>query len=201
MTILGAVSPAGGDMTEPVSAHTQRLVRCVWSLDPDLAYARHYPAVSWRDSVTRDADAIAERQFGERGDDHWRQRRLRALALVAEADHLESVAELVGRASLPDRERVVLAGARLMREAVLQQSSLSTNDAFCAPAKQEALLDATLQVHDRCLELVAAGTSAALIEELDLSKLIAARDTTAADGAADVERIAEAVLARLEALG
>ena len=46
-TILGAVSPAGGDMTEPVSAHTRRLVRCVWSLDPDLAYARHYPAVSW----------------------------------------------------------------------------------------------------------------------------------------------------------
>ncbi len=60
VTILGAVSPPGGDMTEPVSAHTRRFVRCVWSLDPDLAYARHYPAVSWHDSTSRDAELIAE---------------------------------------------------------------------------------------------------------------------------------------------
>ncbi len=67
VTILGAVSPPGGDMTEPVSAHTRRFVRCVWSLDADLAYARHYPAVSWRDSSSRDAEPIAEWHVGEPG--------------------------------------------------------------------------------------------------------------------------------------
>ncbi len=67
VTIFGAVSPAGGDMTEPVSAHTRRLVRCVWSLDPDLAYARHYPAVSWLDSISRDAEAIAAWHLADTG--------------------------------------------------------------------------------------------------------------------------------------
>ena len=59
MTIIGAVSPAGGDMTEPVTAYTQRFVRCLWTLDRDLAYARHYPAVSWSGSFSRDVAAVA----------------------------------------------------------------------------------------------------------------------------------------------
>lgn len=186
-------------MTEPVSAHTHRLVRCVWSLDPDLAYARHYPAVSWRDSVSRDADAVADWYIGA-GARGWSEQRLRALALLAEADHLESIAELVGSASLPDRERIVLAGGRLIREAVLKQNSLSINDAFCTPEKQEALLGAVLLVHDRCLELVGAGTRAAAIEEFDFSKLISARDTTVADGATAVRQITDELLARLDGL-
>ena len=59
MTVVGAVSPPGGDLTEPVTAHTQRFVRCMWSLDRDLAYARHYPAVSWSGSFSRDAASLA----------------------------------------------------------------------------------------------------------------------------------------------
>ena len=70
ITILGAVSPPGGDMTEPVSAHTRRFVRCTWSLDPDLAYARHYPAVSWRDSSSRDAEAVGA-WHARHGDPVW----------------------------------------------------------------------------------------------------------------------------------
>jgi V/A-type H+-transporting ATPase subunit A len=199
VTILGAVSPAGGDLTEPVSAYTQRLVRCVWSLDPDLAYSRHYPAVSWRDSVSRDAEGIADWHLANSGPG-WAERRTATLALLAEADHLESVAELVGRASLPNREQIVLDGGRLIREAVLQQSSLSDNDAFCSPEKQQALLGAVLRVHDRCLDLVGAGVTAASIEEVDLSALIRARDTTPPDGAEAVGRLGDDLLAKLELL-
>ena len=199
VTILGAVSPPGGDMSEPVSAHTRRFVRATWSLDRDLAYARHYPAVSWRDSWSRDSEALADWHFLQR-DSGWAERRRAALGLLAEADRLESIAQLVGAASLPDRERVVLLGARLLREGVLQQSSLSATDVYCAPAKQAALLALMLALHDRCLALVERGVPAERIEQADLSEAVRARELTPPDGAAEVAALGERVLARLEGL-
>jgi V/A-type H+-transporting ATPase subunit A len=196
VTILGAVSPPGGDMTEPVSAHSRRFVRCTWSLDRDLAYARHHPAMSWRDSWSRDAEAIAEWHLLRR-ETGWRERRDRALALLAEADRVEAVAQLVGATSLADREQVILLTGRLLREGVLQQSALSPNDAYCEPAKQAALLDLVLAVHDRCLDLVGQGVLAGTIAELDLGEVVRARDETPPDGAAEVEAIRERVLERL----
>jgi V/A-type H+-transporting ATPase subunit A len=196
VTILGAVSPPGGDMTEPVSAHTRRFVRCTWSLDPELAYARHYPAVSWRDSSSRDAEVIAGWHVANH-EPQWAESRERALRLLAEADHLEAIAQLVGGTSLPDRERVVLVSGRLLREAVLQQSSLSADDAYCAPRKQRALLVLVLALHDRCLELVASGVPVDTIEGVDLSPATRARDATPPDGAEEVEAIQEQLLARL----
>jgi V/A-type H+-transporting ATPase subunit A len=199
VTILAAVSPPGGDMSEPVSAHTRRFVRCTWSLDRDLAYARHYPAVSWRDSWSRDSEALADWHFLQRDAD-WAEHRRAALKLLSEADRLESIAQLVGAASLPDRERVVLLGARLLREGVLQQSSLSTSDAYCVPAKQSQLLAFALEVYERCLALVARGVPAERLEQEDLSEVVRARDLTPPDGAAEVAAIGERVLARLEEL-
>jgi V/A-type H+-transporting ATPase subunit A len=199
VTILGAVSPPGGDMTEPVSAHTQRFARCIWSLDTDLAYARHYPAVSWRDSSSRDAERIAEWHVAGH-EPLWGATRERALRLLAEADHLESVAQLVGATSLPDRERIALLTGRLLREVVLQQNSLSPNDATCSPAKQQALLALVLDVRDCCLDLVGRGVSATAIEQADLSAASRARDTTPPDDAAGVEAIGAQVLALLRGL-
>jgi V/A-type H+/Na+-transporting ATPase subunit A len=199
VTILGAVSPPGGDMSEPVSSHTRRFVRCTWSLDRDLAYARHYPAVSWRDSWSRDSEALADWHFLQR-DSGWAERRRAALGLLAEADRLESIAQLVGAASLADRERVVLLGARLLREGVLQQSALSATDVYCAPPKQAALLALMLALHDRCLALVERGVPAERIEQADLSEAVRARELTPPDGAAEVAALGERVLARLEEL-
>jgi len=196
VTVLGAVSPPGGDMTEPVSAHTRRFVRCVWSLDPDLAYARHYPAVSWRDSSSRDAELVGDWYVANHLPS-WLEKRERALRLLAEADHLESVAQLVGAGSLPAAEQVALRSGRLLRETVLQQSSLSPNDAYSAPAKQLALVSLALAVHDRCLELVEAGVPVTRIEEVDLSPATRARDATPADGAEAVKAIGETLLSQL----
>ena len=197
VTILGAVSPQGGDMSEPVSAHTRRFVRSCWSLDPDLAYARHYPAVSWRESWSRDTEALADWHFLQR-DPVWAERREAALGLLAEADRLESIAQLVGVTSLPERERVVLSSARLLREGVLQQSSLGENDAFCAPSKQAALLALVLAVHERCLALIGRGVLAEQVEQLDLSAVVRARDETPPDGAAEVAALRTASWRRLE---
>jgi V/A-type H+-transporting ATPase subunit A len=197
VSILSAVSPPGGDMTEPVSAHTARFVRASWSLDRDLAYARHYPAVSWRDSWSRDAEPVAEWYFLG-GDARWGERRKRALTLLAEADRLQSVAQLVGAHSMPDAERVVMLSGRLLRQAVLQQNALSPNDAYCSAAKQTALLDLVLGVHERLGELVGRGVSASRLESLDLSEVVQARDTALPDGAGEVEAVAARTLARLE---
>jgi V/A-type H+-transporting ATPase subunit A len=199
VTVIASVSPPGGDFTEPVTAQTQRFVRCFWSLDRDLAYARHYPAVSWHGSFSRDADRLSH-WYAERGDEHWPEGRFRALSLLAEADRLESLVELVGASALPDRERIVLLGARLVRTGVLQQSGLSDRDAFCGPEKQAALLGMVLDLYDRCLALLDRGVSAAAIEECDLGDVIRARDTVGPDDAAGVRSIAAAAMSDLEAL-
>ncbi len=199
VTILGAVSPPGGDMAEPVTAHTGRFVRAVWSLDRDLAYARHYPAVSWTASSSRDVSPVAG--WHERaGDPDWAERRARAISLLAEADRVQAVAELVGATSLPDRERIVALTGRLLREGVLQQSALSDNDAWCAPAKQDALLAMVLSLHERAIELLGRGLSASRIEELDLSEAVRARDRLGPADAAGVEAVRDGLLAGLDAL-
>ena len=198
-SILGAVSPPGGDLTEPVTSHTRRFVRSVWSLDRDLAYARHYPAVSWHDSSSRDAEQLSVWQ-AEHGDPDWGARRARALALLTDADRIESIAQLVGADSLPAQERLTLRTARLLREAVLQQSAVLENDQYSSPAKQRALLALVLDVHDRLAALLAHGVSEAEIDAFDLAPALRARYDTPPDGAADVERIGRELTSRLDAL-
>ena len=152
VTILGAVSPPGNDLTEPVTAHTRRSVRCVWSLDRDLAYARHYPAVTWRDSSSRDAEALARWQAGQ-GDADWSERRRRAVALLDEADRRQVVADLVGATSLPARERLTLWAARLLRDLVLRQSALNPNEAYLRAGQGRRAAAPRLDAYDAVLAL------------------------------------------------
>ena len=175
VTIIGAVSPAGGDMTEPVTTYTQRFVRCLWTLDRDLAYARHYPAVSWSGSFSRDDDAIAA-WHASVGDPAWADRRNRLAALLAEADRLSSLAELMGASALPPRERATILAGRLIREGVLQQSALSATDASCDNARAAALTSAVLAVAERCQALAEGGVPAGAIEEQDFSPILRARE-------------------------
>jgi V/A-type H+-transporting ATPase subunit A len=198
VTIIGAVSPAGGDMTEPVTTYTQRFVRSLWTLDRDLAYARHYPAVSWSGSFSRDVAAIAAWHAGQ-GDPGWADRRSRLAALLAEADRLTSLAELMGASALPARERATILAGRLVREGLLQQSAISVTDAYCDDARAAALTRAVLAVAERCLTLVAGNVSAASLEEQDFSPILRAREEAATPDA--VAGREHAMLARLDTLG
>ncbi|HZY27761.1 MAG TPA: hypothetical protein VFE49_05830, partial [Jiangellaceae bacterium] len=199
VTVIGAVSPPGGDLTEPVTANTERFVRCLWTLDRELAYARHYPAVSWTGSFSRDADSLAA-WYAQEGDAAWARRRGRVTALLADADRLTALAELVGVGSLPAAERIVLLAGRLLREGVLQQSALSPSDASCTAAKGGALIDAVLAVVDRCLALVEHGVLAATLEEVDFGPLIRARDETGPGDVDGVRTRRDAVLDLLDQL-
>lgn len=170
VTIIGAVSPPGGDRTEPVTTQTERFVRTLWALDRDLAYARHYPAISWSESFSRDADALTRR------DPENAARRARVAGLLAEADRLSTLAELVGAGALPARERVGLLAGRLLREGFLRQSSLSERDAYCRPDRTALLADALLAILARCRELVEHGVPAAAVEDHDFSPILRAKE-------------------------
>jgi len=199
VTVIGAVSPPGGDVTEPVTANTERFVRSVWSLDRELAYARHYPAVSWTASFSRDAGPLGA-WHAARGDPDWARRRGRVLGLIADADRLAALADLVGVGSLPGAERMVLLAGRLLREAALQQSALSTADAVCSLEKGAALVDAVLVVLDRCLALVERGVLASDLEDVDWGPLVRARDETESTDVAGVDSRRDIVLAALDGL-
>lgn len=199
VTVLGAVSPQGGDMTEPVTAHTERFVRCRWLLDRDLAYSRHYPAVSWSGSFAKDAERLGSWRE-ESGTAGWNALRGRVVALLAESDRLAALTELVGAGALPGHERMVLLGGRLLRDAVLRQNALSANDAVCAAAKTAALTDAVLTVIDRCQDVVDSGAPATVVEELDFGPLLrAGEESGPADTRAARQRRDE-ILAKLEEL-
>jgi V/A-type H+-transporting ATPase subunit A len=199
VTIIGAVSPPGGDTTEPVTALTERFVRSLWNLDRDLAYARHYPAVGWSGSFSRDIDDLGL-WHARNGDPDWARRRARTVGLLAEADRLTDLADLVGAGSLPGHERVVLLAGRLLREGVLQQSALSANDAYSSTAKTAALLDAVLAVVDQCDAMVERGVTASEIEEFDFTPLVRAARETPPDGDQAVEARSRQVLDELRLL-
>ncbi|MFF4793874.1 V-type ATP synthase subunit A [Streptomyces sp. NPDC001276] len=197
VTVIGAVSPPGGDRTEPVTAHTERFVRCLWSLDRDLAYARHYPAVSWSESFSRDAAGLAA-AHARADDPDWAERRGRVARQLAEADRLAGLVELVGITALPPRERIGVLAGRLLREAAIQQNALSPADAYSTPEKSTALVEAVLTVIDRCAELVDSGTPVDAVEAVDFTPLLRARETAGPAETAPVTAARDTVLARLK---
>ncbi|WP_084126223.1 V-type ATP synthase subunit A [Demequina sp. NBRC 110054] len=199
VTVIGAVSPPGGDMSEPVTTITQRFVRAMWMLDRDLAYARHYPAVQWSGSFARDTDYLARWQTVH-GDPEWAARRASALEILAEADRLSSLAEVIGVGSLPGRERMVVLGGRLLREAVLSQNALSPNDAFCSGGKGAALLTLVLEVISACHDAIDRGATATAVERLDFGPVIRASQDVGPSDAAGVAAIRERMLAEIGAL-
>jgi V/A-type H+-transporting ATPase subunit A len=163
VSLIGAVSPPGGDFSEPVTSHTKEIIRTFWALSKPLADARHYPAVSWHESFTDYVDR-ASRWWSEKVDPQWGARRQQALTLLAQADELERIVNLVGPEALSPTQRWVLESAGLIKEAILQQSALDPVDSYCSPEKQFGLLDIVLRFHDGGVELIGLGIP---FEQLD----------------------------------
>jgi V/A-type H+-transporting ATPase subunit A len=148
ITIIGAVSPPGGDFSEPVTQHTKRFIRCFWSLDRDLANARHYPAISWLDSYSEYAEEV--KPWWEKFNPAWSRLRKEAMELLKKEQHLQEIVRLIGPDSLPDGERLVLLVAELIKDGFLQQNSFDPVDRYCIPAKQIRLLELIMEYYHRC---------------------------------------------------
>jgi V/A-type H+-transporting ATPase subunit A len=171
VTIMGAVSPAGGDFSEPVTRHTQRFTRCFWALDRDLANQRHYPAISWEDSYSLYLDDVAGWWHREIADD-WRGLRDQALKVLQQRNKLQRIVQLVGPEALSDEQRWVLDVAGLLRDGFLDQNAYDPIDAYTVPEKQVKLLAAFLWLFHQGNDLLKRGVPLArLHEELDMARL------------------------------
>ena len=158
VTLIGAVSPPGGDFSEPVTQASLRLAGSFWALDAELAHARHFPAISWTQSYSLTVDAL-EPWYARTVAPSWAERRGDALALLARERQLLDIVQLVGAEALPDADRVVLEVARLLREVFLQQNALDPGDASRPPEVQFALLRAVLAAREGLLAALASGAT------------------------------------------
>ncbi len=167
VTLIGAVSPPGGDFSEPVTAHTKEIIQTFWALSKELADARHYPAIDWVGSFSEHVATAAEWWHKEISPD-WQHRRKQALGLLARDAELSRIVNLVGPEALSSAQRWELEGAALIKEAVLQQSALDPVDTFASPEKQFLLLDMVLMIYDRGRELIELGISVQELTDLPL---------------------------------
>ena len=188
VTLIGAVSPPGGDFSEPVTSHTKDIIETFWALSKELADARHYPSIDWVTSFSGHVHTAAEWWHKEVAP-NWERRRTEALALLARDAELSRIVNLVGPEALSDAQRWELEGAALVKEGVLQQSALDDVDTFCSPLKQFALLDLTIAIYRRGVALIELGVP---VRELqDLSILAKARRIKSMYNSDQLDSIAE----------
>jgi V/A-type H+-transporting ATPase subunit A len=165
VSVIGAVSPSGGDFTEPVTQHTKRFVRCFWGLDKELASARFFPAINFRDSYS-EYSAELEQWWRDEGYADYPELHQRGVELLTEETRLQQIVRLVGEEALPDKERMTLEGAWILRNAYLQQSAFDPVDRHSTPDKQLRMLRAIFHYLDRGMALVRSRVPVYRIKEL-----------------------------------
>ena len=173
VTIIGAVSPQGGDFSEPVTQNTKRFVRCFLALDKSLAYARHYPAINWLTSYSeyvKDLSSWYEEHVGSSFVDC----RNRILNILTTENRLNEIVKLIGSDVLPDDQKLVLEIARVIRLGFLQQNAFHAEDTFVPMEKQLRMMEVILHLYDRCKELIDRNMPMALLRESDVFEKIIA---------------------------
>jgi V/A-type H+-transporting ATPase subunit A len=171
VTIIGAVSPQGGDFSEPVTQNTKRFVRCFLALDKSLAYARHYPAINWLTSYSEyvgDLSAWYEEHVGS----NFVACRNQLLNILTTENRLNEIVKLIGSDVLPDDQKLVLEIARVIRLGFLQQNAFHAEDTFVPMEKQLRMMEVTLYLYEKCQALIAMGMPMALLRESDIFEKI-----------------------------
>jgi V/A-type H+-transporting ATPase subunit A len=158
ITLIGAVSPAGGDFTEPVTSQTIRFVKNFWALDARLAYSRHYPSINWMSSYSGYIESVSK-WWGERVDKDWLTVRAEAYGILQREDTLKEIVRLLGPEALPDEEKLILDVARMIQIGFLQQNAYDDVDAYCSPQKQFIMMKMFVQFHQEALKAVRNGVS------------------------------------------
>ena len=198
--IIGAVSPPGGDFSEPVTQHTKRFIRCFWALDKSLASARHFPAINWLDSYSEYLGDVAAWWREAVGMD-WLAMRNQAMELLSEESRLAQIVKLVGPDALPDEQRLVLETSRLLREGFLQQNAMDEVDASSSVQKQISLLDLILYFHQRAHRIVKRGAPISVIHNLPVvDTIIRAKATYGNDQVDQINDLKKSIDAQMSEL-
>jgi V/A-type H+-transporting ATPase subunit A len=166
VSVIGAVSPPGGDFSEPVTQNTLRIVKTFWALDADLAERRHFPAINWDESYSLYRDQL-DPWFEENVAEDWPEVRQWAIDTLDEEGELQEIVQLVGKDALPEDQQLTLEVARYLREAYLQQNALHDVDTYCEPAKTHRLLSAIKTFNDEAFDALDAGVPVEEITAVD----------------------------------
>lgn len=158
LSVIGAVSPPGGDISEPVSQATLRIVKVFWGLDSALAYKRHFPAINWLTSYSLYADSLSD-WFNKNVKPDWYKLRGRLMAILQEESELEEIVKLVGMDALSPSDRLKLEAARSIREDYLHQNAFDEVDTYTSLNKQYLLMELILAFYDKSLEALGKGAA------------------------------------------
>lgn len=173
VTIIGAVSPQGGDFSEPVTQNTKRFIRCFWALDKSLAYQRHYPAINWLTSYSEYVDDLDE-WYVEHVHEDFNVIRQQVTGILSEESALMEIVKLIGSDVLPDEQKIVLEVASVVRLGFLQQNAFHKTDTYVPLSKQYEMLKIALRLYDRAKKLVAIGVPVSEMRKTGIfAKLIA----------------------------
>lgn len=172
VSVVGAVSPAGGDFTEPVTQNTLRMVKVFWALDSKLTQRRHFPSINWLDSYSL-YDKDLESWFGENVNPDWNKNKRKAMALLQENAELEEIVMLVGSDALPEDQQITLEVARMIINFWLAQSAMHPVDTFCPYKKQYDLLAAILKYRDYAADALQKGMSVEQIKSVPAKDALA----------------------------
>lgn len=167
VTLVGAVSPSGGDFTEPVTTHTMRFIKTFWALDAKLAYSRHYPAINWMNSYSGYLADIAK-WWDQNVSDDWLNVRHEAYNVLQREDTLKEIVRLLGPEALPDEEKMILEVARMIKIGLLQQNSFDDVDTYCSPEKQYKLLKLLVEFYNSGQKAIKEGTDLVNIRTMSI---------------------------------
>jgi V/A-type H+-transporting ATPase subunit A len=200
VTLISAISPPGGDLTEPVTRHTQRFAQCFWTLDKSLAEARMFPAISLRNSYSQISPAVVDWWTSATGGD-WATLRQQALAMLNDAARAEATARLVGADTLPEPQQWLLVAARLFEDGFLRQNAFDRIDAYCSPARQHRLLAVLLHMYRRGVAAIERGSTTRRLSELPIMpRLVRARSEIGDDALAAFDQLHQAIDAECAAI-
>jgi V/A-type H+/Na+-transporting ATPase subunit A len=171
VTIIGAISPAAGDFSEPVTTHTRRSVRTFWALDRGRAQARFFPAIDPLQSYSGDVDVLGH-WWQVQGNPEWSAQRRRVLEMLESKSRLERMARIVGKDALPPAQQLTLLCADLVEEGVLRQSSFSAADRYCSPQRQTAILGVVTRFIDLAQSALERGASLERVAALPIRTLL-----------------------------
>ena len=167
VTIIGAVSPQGGDFSEPVTMNTKRYVRCFWGLDKSLAYARHFPAIQWMSSYS-EYDHELSGWYAEHVNPLFTRRRAELISILHQESSLNEIVKLIGSDVLPDDQKLTLEIARVIRLGFLQQNAFHKDDTSIPLEKQFLMMDTIHYLYKKAKELVVMGHPMSVLKESDI---------------------------------
>ena len=201
VSIIGAVSPPGGDFSEPVTMHTKRFVRCFWGLDRALASSRHYPAIGWLESYSEYIDEVKP-WWDNLSGGTWSENRALIIELLQKETRLQQIVKLVGSDALPDSQNFILEVCSVFKSAFLQQNAFDVVDRYCMPEKQLKMIQLIVQYYKLGSDAIQKGVPMVKIRRLKaVQDMIKMRFTVENDKVEDIDKISLKLLRGINQLG